>query len=285
MNVKGYTKKYLNDFNKESFLIDLCLEGITRIELAGKFEIPFKTFSGILDELSVLYKEVGKNINHEDVILWNIFKTEYWEQIKNKLFYKYDEGNKVIWTNNLENRVDDDCDFLIFWVDEWHELFRKEYVHDVKCFDILDCEFFNEIEVIKAYQSIVEESKANADGLFIFTLSKNRALFIINHEPPKTQKEGIKVNPPKPPVSDNLPKPKSQDDKPLHPGLSTAKVVLSDTDPHISTIKDMLIENLKAIKDGKINVDQANAFNATVQTFINMSKTQLEYLKFLNNLK
>ena len=63
------------------------------------------------------------------------------------------------------------------------------------------------------------------------------------------------------------------------------KEVVEADNSQIATIKSFLIDNLELIKKGDLTVDKANAINQTVQTFINVAKTELEYMKYSEKAK
>jgi hypothetical protein len=267
MYAKDLIKKYnLNSakiLNEDSICIDFFIKLITLIELNDKFNIDYDKFNFLIVKLKEDYDELTKiNSNLFSRKFWDKINTEYINLVKNDLFYEYNE-NKLVITNNHEN-TPNDCDFFIHYLDEFNFLLEKDYISDNKWTNVIDVDVFNELDIIKNYEEIKEVSEEK--DYYLLTIAKNTGLFVINKE---LNKKPVKAY-------------KEPEEKIINKQQENSKMIIYQPPSEIALIKEMLIENLKNIKDGNMPVVNANAFNNTVQTFINMSKAELEFCKFSN---
>jgi hypothetical protein len=272
MDNSYYKKKYYLDnavvLNTESLLIDWTIEAITRIELVKKFETPITEFERISGEMEATYKAMNYKVIN--LTLWNIFKTKFLYYIQG-LLYKNSECNY--------DNEGSDADFFLFFIDEWNAFVKKPYIHENISFDCLDCDTKEETAIIESYKAIIKG--AGSESLYELTLAKNRALYMINN----TSKLFFEEKPAKPKTDEttsNLPVSKKHvpktNDNPDNPEINWVP------DPNVTKIKEMLISNMEKITKGEMKAEDCNAFNSSVQTFINMSKQELEIQKFYQQI-
>lgn len=276
--------------NTESLVADLGIEFITRVELADKFETPYKEFKAICDDIRLKYdalKQHGPSLNG---VQWNLFYATIFSKIRDMLFESEPLDNGMPNFKNVYKNKPEDGDFFLFFIDEYSEFIAKKYIPDYRCFLPICPQVTNESEfLIEEYTNLVGE-ETTEDDLYALTFAKNQCLYLIerddfNINQVREKLHGKQVREivarkeekaKEEPETENLPANTEKQEQ--------QHVVTYTKDAQSEAIKAMLLDNLKAIQKGSLPVDRANAFNSTVQTFINMSKAQLEVAKYMKSL-
>ncbi len=305
MQVSDYIKKYdfeSGRFNTDSLLVDMAIEFITKVELEKKFETPYKSFKLFCDQINNKYLNFKKYAPSLNGVHWNLFYAKTYSRLRN-LFYQAEAlpNGTPDYKNAYEN-TEDDCDFFLWVLDESQEMKESKYLVDYSCFlKIFPQVTDDEKVILEEFENLIGDETSD-DDRYEYTLAKNQCLYLINREDFDLDKvreilHGEKVSEIKTrqPVheqkveSSNLPAHKdpenvyADEEENLPANQEKQHVVTYTPDPQAAAIKAMLFDNLKAIQKGQMDVNRANSFNATVQTYINMSKAQLEIEKFVQS--
>lgn len=272
MENRYYLKKYnFEDRNlpTDSFLVDLAIEVITAIELKNKFDTPIEDFVKIRKEIETFYFSFKL-----ERTLFNVFVTKFLNHIESLLY----EG-----TENKYENDETGGDFFLFFIDEWNAFKKRAYVHEETSFDVIDCDERTDNAITDAFADMLDQSP---EDKYALTIAKNRCLYMVNNDrkaaPMETAPaETINIDKPKKetPAKPEPQKPKEPKNPPPPPATVEFK-----TDERVIKIKDLLLDNLEKLKDNKLSPEQAQAINSTVQTFINLSKQELETMKFAKTL-
>lgn len=311
MQTSDYIKKYdfeSGRFNTDSLLVDMAIDFITKIELQDKFETPYKAFKLECDKINNKYINFKKYAPSLNGVHWNLFYAKTYSRLRN-LFYQAEPlSNGTPDYKNAYENTPDDCDFFLWVMDESEELKESKYTIDYSCFLKIYPQVTDDEKVIlEEYENMIGD-ETSEDDRYEYTLAKNQCLYLLNRgdfdlEKAREILHGKHVTELKSKQPEPIPEPKAEpkreatlpaqrepeqveaneEDDNIPANQEKMHVVTYTPDPQSSAIKAMLFDNLKAIQQGKMDVNRANSFNSTVQTYINMSKAQLEIEKFVQS--
>lgn len=298
MQVTDYIKKYdleSGRFSTDSVVVDMAIDFITKIELEDKLETPYKQFKQACDELSNKYQHLKKYAPSLNGVQWNLFYAKVYSKIRGFLYEREALSSGTPDYKNAYDNSPEDCDFFLFILDEFTDLKESKYTFDYGCFLKIYPQVTDDEKIIlEEYENLVGD-ETSADDRYELTLAKNQCLYLVERDDFDLNKvreilHGKTVSEIKErqqqrsePETEKETQVAIPEQKEKEKGDDQQHIVHYTPDPQAAAIKTMLFDNLKNIQAGKMDVNRANSFNSTVQTYINMAKAQLEIEKFVSS--